>query len=86
MIGEFGPETILWALILAVFFNYLLSLIKLNPTLEQQAPRPQSSGDTLMALLKQPKVIYFILVMGFRTVIIMHQEHLTPDGERFEIL
>jgi MFS transporter, PPP family, 3-phenylpropionic acid transporter len=64
MIGEFGAESILWAMILAVFFNYFLSLIKLNPVLEQQAPRAKSSNDNLMTLLKQPKVVYFILVMG----------------------
>jgi len=35
-IGEFGHESILWLIIIAVFFNYCLSLIKLNPQLQEQ--------------------------------------------------
>ncbi len=63
-IGEFGHESILWLIIIAVFFNYCLSLIKLNPQLQEQTTPKKHINNNLMSLIKQPKVIYFILVMG----------------------
>ena len=61
-IGEFGAESILWLIIIAVFFNYCLTLIKLNPQLQEQSLLPKNKSDTLFSLLKQSKVIYFILI------------------------
>ena len=63
-IGEFGHDSILWLLIVAVFLNFSLSLIKLNPQLQEQSRPNPGSTNNLMALLKKPNVIYFILVMG----------------------
>lgn len=63
-IGEFGHDSILWLIILAVFLNYSLSLIKLNPQLQAQSRPSAGSTNNLMTLLKKPNVIYFILVMG----------------------
>jgi len=63
-IGEFGSESILWLIIIAVFLNYCLTLIKLTPQLQEQTLPPKNKSDNLFSLLKQSKVIYFILVMG----------------------
>jgi len=63
-IGEFGHDSILWLIIIAVFFNYVLSLIKLTPQLHEQNLASKSSGTGIFALMKQPEVIYFILIMG----------------------
>lgn len=63
-IETFNHESILWLMIFAVFCNYLLSLIKLSPQLQEQSPSPQHIDQNLFSLVKQPNVIYFILIMG----------------------
>lgn len=63
-IEVFSHESILWLIIFAVFCNYLLSLIKLTPQLQEQKKTTQQTGQNLFSLIKQPNVIYFILAMG----------------------
>jgi PPP family 3-phenylpropionic acid transporter len=62
-ISEFGNESILWVIIIAVFATYCLSLVNLNPHLQDPTDHPKEKVNLLL-LLKQPKVIYFVLVMG----------------------
>jgi len=62
-INEFGSESILWIIIAAALVTYCLSLIKLNPQLQDPTEQPKEKVN-LFKLLKQPKVIYFVLVMG----------------------
>jgi len=63
-IGEFGHESIFWLIIIAIFLNYTLTLINLDPQLQQQSLPPKNNHNNLLSLLKKPSVIYFILVMG----------------------
>lgn len=63
-ISEFGHESILWLIIIVIFFTYCLSLITLNPLLQAQSRDPKKNRINLLFLLKQPKVLYFLLTMG----------------------
>ena len=63
-ISEFGVNSILWLIIAALLMTYVLSFIKLTPTLEDQNPHSSTSNTNLISLFKQPNVIYFLLIMG----------------------
>ena len=62
-ITEFGSESILWIIITAALATYFLSLIKLNPQLQDPTNQPKEKVN-LGLMLKQPKGIYFVLIMG----------------------
>ena len=62
-ITEFGNESILWSIITAALVTYFLSLIKLNPQLQDPTNQPKEKVN-LRLLLKQSKGIYFVLIMG----------------------
>jgi len=64
-INEFGHDSVLWIMILFSLFIYALSLIKLSPQIQEESRSPRHYRIKLTFLLKQPKVIYFLLVMGF---------------------
>lgn len=61
---EFGHESILWLIIVAAALLYGLSLTKLTPQLITSNTTIQKKRGHLLLLLKQPKVIYFLLIMG----------------------
>lgn len=63
-ISEFGVNSILWLIIAALLMTYVLSFIKLTPTLEDQNQHSSTSNTNLISLFKQPNVIYFLLIMG----------------------
>ncbi|TEW53458.1 3-phenylpropionate MFS transporter [Psychromonas sp. RZ22] len=63
-ITEYGHESILWLMIVASFCIYCLSLIKLNPQLQEQDDNSKGNNRGLFLLLKQPSVIYFLLIVG----------------------
>jgi len=62
-ISEFGNESILWIIITAALLTYCLSLIKLTPRLQDPTDQPKEKVN-IISLLKQPSVIYFVLIMG----------------------
>ena len=62
-ITAFGSESILWVMVVAVFATYILSLIQFSPRLQDPTDAPKEKV-ALRSLLTQPKVIYFVLIMG----------------------
>jgi len=62
-ITKFGNESILWVMVTAAFMTYILSIIKFSPRL-QDPTNTLKEKPALRTLLVQPKVIYFVLIMG----------------------
>lgn len=63
-INQWGKETILWLIMLFMLFIFVLSLIKLQPALDNHSDNTEEHNSSLFKLLKQPQIIYFVLTMG----------------------
>lgn len=62
-ISQFGNESILWLIMMAACLTYCLSLTHLTPQIKDSTHLTQHRIN-LRTLLIQPKVIYFLLIMG----------------------